>query len=267
MKKKKIILLCILLILGTSCQQNKEKLIKNNPFIEFSYYQKDKQERYQNYQKEHPNLKTEDIVTHVNIGLDQAPYTNTKETLFLNTTYLLVNKYHYLPATYVPEKLERIDTNYTNGNKQLVQEARLSFEQMASDAKNEGYTIRAISAYRSYQYQQALYEKYVLQDGKENADTYSARPGYSEHQTGLVVDIDNGKQDFNHFEETEEFKWMQENAANYGFILRYPKGKENITGYSYESWHYRYVGKRIAQEIMNKNITLDEYYVKYLENS
>ena len=138
---------------------------------------------------------------------------------------------------------------------------------MANDAESEGYTIRAVPAYRSYTYQQALYQNYVLQDGEKNADTYSARPGYSEHQTGLVVDIDNGKQDFNHFEETEEFKWIQENAKYYGFILRYPKGKENLTGYTYEAWHYRYVGKKIAQEMANKDITLDEYYVKYLENS
>ena len=266
MKRKKILFLLAILLLITSCHQNRESL-NQNPFSEISYYQEQKQERYIRYQQQHNNLSIEEIVTEVNIGLDQDPYTNTEETPYLNTTYLLVNKYLYLPATYIPEKLERIDSEYTSGNKQLVQEAKLSFEQMANDAKNEGYTIRAISAYRSYQYQQTLYEKYVLQDGRENADTYSARPGHSEHQTGLVVDIDNGKQDFNRFEETEEFKWMLENSANYGFILRYPKGKEHITGYNYEAWHFRYVGKKIAQEIVSKNITLDEYYVKYLENS
>ena len=266
MRRKKILLLLLILLLTTSCHQNKEKLDKN-PFSQISYYQEQKQERYFRYQQQHSDLSAEEVVTAVNIGLDQAPYTNTKETPYLNTTYLLVNKYRYLPPTYIPEKLERIDPKYTNGNKQLVQEAKLAFEQMANDAESEGYTIRAVSAYRSYSYQQALYQNYVLQDGEKNADTYSARPGYSEHQTGLVVDIDNGKQDFNHFEETEEFKWMQENAKYYGYILRYPKGKENLTGYTYEAWHYRYVGKKIAQEMANKDITLAEYYVKYLENS
>ena len=266
MKRKKILFLLAILLLITSCHQNKENL-DQNPFSEIPYYQEQKQERYIRYQQQHNNLSIEEVVTEVNIGLDQDPYTNTEETPYLNTTYLLVNKYRYLPADYIPKNLERINPKYTNGNKQLVQEAKLAFEQMASDAENEDYTIRAVSAYRSYSYQQALYQNYVLQDGKKNADTYSARPGYSEHQTGLVVDIDNGKQDFNHFAETEEFKWMQENAKYYGFILRYPKGKEYWTGYSYEAWHYRYVGKKIAQEIANQDVTLDEYYVKYLENN
>ena len=171
-----------------------------------------------------------------------------------------------MPNNYIPDNLEEINPNYTNGTKKLVNVARLAFEDLAYQAKQEGYTIRAISAYRSYDYQLGLYNKYVAQDGQKQADTYSARPGYSEHQTGLVVDVDNIKTDFNNFESTEEFKWMQENAYKYGFILRYPKGKEHITGYTYESWHYRYVGKKIAKAIHNEDITFDEYYTKNLDN-
>ena len=107
-----------------------------------------------------------------------------------------------------------------------------------------------------------LYDNYVATDGKEAADTYSARAGYSEHQTGLAVDIYNKVLPYTSFEETEEFTWMQENAYKYGFILRFPKDKTNITGYQYESWHYRYVGKEVAKEIHENNLTLEEYLAK-----
>ena len=140
------------------------------------------------------------------------------------------------------------------------------FEKMATAALKENYRIRAISAYRSYQYQKGLYDSYQKQDGTSKADTYSARPGYSEHQTGLVVDIDNEKVDYSNFETTEEFNWMQENAYKYGFILRFPKDKVNETGYIYESWHYRYVGKDIAKYIHKNNISFEEYYAQFIEN-
>ena len=94
---------------------------------------------------------------------------------------------------------------------------------------------------------------------------YSARPGYSEHQTGLVIDIDNYNDDYENFDKTKEFEWMNNNSYKYGFILRYPKGKTDITGYDYESWHYRYVGKEIAKYIYENNITFDEYYAKFID--
>ncbi|MCI8589040.1 MAG: M15 family metallopeptidase, partial [Bacilli bacterium] len=184
---------------------------------------------------------------------------------FLNTNYILSNKYLSMGEGYIPENLEQVNNSYTSGNRLLVREARESFERMAQAAKEDGYTIRAMSAYRSYQYQKELYQRYVDQDGVENADTYSARPGFSEHQTGLVVDVDNAKTVYTKFETTKEFLWMQENASNYGFILRYPKGKENITGYTYESWHYRYVGIDIAKKMKETGLTFDEYYVRYIE--
>ena len=123
-------------------------------------------------------------------------------------------------------------------------------------------TLKNVSAYRSYEYQVNLYDSYVKRDGKDKADIYSARPGYSEHQTGLVVDIDNGKIDYNNFESTEEFKWMEENAHIYGFILRYPYGKTNETGYMYEPWHFRYVGVDLATTLYNNGdwITLEDYF-------
>ena len=246
----------------------KSKRIEKNSNRELSkipYYHLKLGNRYLQYQKKNPSFSLEDIVTHVNIGIDQPYYTNTKETPYLNTNYILSNKYLYMNEFYVPEGLEMIDSNYTSGKRLLVLEAKNAFERMARDALSDGYTIRAMSAYRSYQYQKDLYERYVKQDGVEKADTYSARPGFSEHQTGLVVDIDNKTTNYTNFDTTKEYIWMKENASNYGFILRYPEGKEQITGYTYESWHYRYVGIEIAKKMKELDLTFDEYYVRYLE--
>ena len=248
-------------------QEKKEKLAKlDNINEKIDYFHEEYLDRYLAYLEKNPNLSKEDIVTRVNIGLDQEFYTNTKETPYLNQIYILSNKYLSMPKNYVPENLETIDSKYTSGTRQLVKEAKEMFESLSQAAKEDGYNIRAMSAYRSYQYQENLYNNYVKRDGKEEADTYSARPGFSEHQTGLVVDVDTIKTVYTSFEKTEEFQWMQDHAHEYGFILRYPKGKENITGYTYESWHYRYVGKEIATYIHDHDITFDEYYVRFIEN-
>ncbi len=245
-------------------KQEKLKLL-NNIDKKIDYFHYTYLDRYIAYKQKNSLLSDMDIVTRVNLGLDQPFYQNTRQSNQLNKTTILVNKYIYLPEDYVPNNLTTISSDFSSSTRQLVYEAKEAFEKMASAAKEQGYTIRAISAYRSYEYQKGLYDNYVQKDGVELADTYSARPGFSEHQTGLVVDIDNGTVDYNNFESTEEFKWMDENAQNYGFILRYPKDKECITGYNYESWHYRYVGKEIATFIKNNNLTYDEYYARYID--
>lgn len=237
----------------------------NNIDKKIDYFNYSYLDKYINYKNKYPNLSDIDIITRVNIGLDNNFYNNTKESKLLNKTNILVNKYIYLPSNYIPNNLVTISNEYSTSNKMLVYEAKEAFEQMAQDAKEQGYTIRAISAYRSYDYQKELYDNYLSKDSIENVDTYSARPGHSEHQTGLVIDIDNKEKNFENFENTKEYTWMKDNAHLYGFILRYPKNKENITGYNYESWHYRYVGKEIATYIKNNNITLDEYYVKFID--
>ncbi|MDN4495462.1 M15 family metallopeptidase [Ureibacillus aquaedulcis] len=161
---------------------------------------------------------------------------------------LIANKKYPLPSTFAPGE---------------NQEARKAFNQMAADAKSAGFELVAFSTYRSYEYQGTLYNNYVSRDGKENADRYSARPGYSEHQTGLAFDIgEKGKEDLwltEEFGETGAGKWLVENANKYGFILRYPQGKEAITGYMYESWHFRYLGVDLATKVKQANVTLEEY--------
>lgn len=287
MKKRKIkkgpkiilILLIVFLAIGgliinqknQETEEKQKKQTKEEQKIEklksIPYYKKEYQKRYLEYQKENPNLSVENIVTYVNIGIDKPYYTNTKKAENLNTNLILVNKYNYLTEDYIPENLEPIDIAYARSGMQLVREAKEAFETLSEDAKKEGMNIIAMSSYRSYDYQVNLYNNYVATDGKEAADTYSARAGYSEHQTGLAVDVYNKVLPYTSFEETEEFNWMQENAYKYGFILRFPKDKVNITGYQYESWHYRYVGKEAAKYIHNHDLTLEEYYVKKVEKN
>ena len=271
-----ILLIIFLIIVGITINQNnktpnseqkltqEEKILQNLKKI--PYYKKENKNRYLKYQQEHKNKKTEEIITDVNIGIDKPYYTNTKPSKLLNSNLILVNKYIYLTEDYIPENLEEISIEYARSGMQLVSEAKEAFETLSQEAKKDGMTIIAMSSYRSYDYQVNLYNNYVKSDGKDAADTYSARPGFSEHQTGLAVDIYNKELPYTSFEETKEFEWMQKNAYKYGFILRFPKDKVNITGYQYEAWHYRYVGKKAAKYIHDHNITLEEYYIKKVEN-
>lgn len=267
-----MIFLCIFLVIHiiTKSSEGKKKddiiTTSQNPYKNIKYYNDDYQQRYEKYKKQNPDLTLRDVVTRVNIGLDYSFYTHTKKTPFLNKDYILVNKYLYLDNQYIPNDLENISTQYARGGMKLVHSAKESFENMAKAALDDGIQIIAMSSYRGYDYQVNLYNRYVASDGVEAADTYSARPGFSEHQTGLCVDIYDGVIDYTNFEQSKSFHWMKENAHKYGFILRYPKGKEHITGYQYESWHYRYVGEKIATYIYKNHITFDEYYVRDLEN-
>ena len=140
-----------------------------------------------------------------------------------------------------------------------------AFEELAKNAKKEGYTILIVSSYRTYQDQEDVWKDYKASFGTKKADAYAARAGSSEHETGLAIDVADYNDKNDKFEATESFKWMQTNAHKYGYILRYPKGKENITGYSYEPWHYRYVGIDTATKVYNEGITYDEYYEYYLK--
>lgn len=280
-KKAKVIIIfiiCILLITTSiviSTTKEEKKYSQNltteqkyiNKLKKITYYNNKYKKRYISYHKKNKKLTPEEVVIYVNIGIDKPYYTNTKPTKNLNSNTILVNKYNYLTKDYIPNDLEEINTTYARLGMQLVKEAKEAFESLAEAAKKEQMTIIAMSSYRSYDYQVELYNKYVQTDGKDAADTYSARAGYSEHQTGLAVDVYNNDLPYTSFEQTEEFNWMQKNAYKYGFILRFPKDKTNLTGYQYESWHYRYVGKKVAKEIYKNNLTLEEYYVKKIEKN
>lgn len=161
---------------------------------------------------------------------------------------MIVNKKNPLPATY---------------NKGEDPAAKAAFDKMAAAAKEEGLELVAFSGFRSYEYQTTLYDRYVAKDGKDAADRYSARPGYSEHQTGLAFDIgEKGREDLwltSAFGESKAGQWLVNNAHKYGFILRYPQGKEEITGFMYESWHFRYLEGDLATKVYDSGVTLEEY--------
>lgn len=170
-----------------------------------------------------------------------------EEPTFVNGI-LLANKKNPLPSDYAPG---------------VNPEAKSAFDAMRAEALEAGIDLVAFSTFRDFTRQKELYEGYVAKDGEEKADRYSARPGFSEHQTGLAFDIGETGQEQHwaaaSFGDTEAGKWVAENAHRYGFILRYPEGKEQLTGYMHESWHFRYVGKQVATEIFEAGITLEEY--------
>ena len=170
---------------------------------------------------------------------------------------LIANKTYYLPEDYTPvDSYAKLTDRCLNCLEKPVMEA---FKEMKADASNLGLNLFIVSGYRSYTTQKYLYNNYVAVDGKEAADTYSARAGYSEHQTGLAFDLNSVDTSFAN---TNEGKWINENCYKYGYIIRYPKGKDDITGYIYEPWHLRYVGKELAKKVYNNGnwLTLEEYF-------
>lgn len=233
---------------------------------QIEFFNNDYLDRYIDYKSKNKYLPIVQIIKNVNMHMDLKHYEDTEPANKIGTEKILVNKHYYLENNYIPENLQSINKTYALTNMKLVDYAKEAFESLAKEAKKEGYSIIAMSTYRSYSYQVNLYNKYVKSDGKKEADTYSGRPGHSEHQTGLAVDVYNGKETYTNFERTKEFNWMQENAYKYGFILRFPKDKEKETGYQYESWHYRYVGLEIAKYIHENNISFEEYYATKIKD-
>lgn len=174
----------------------------------------------------------------------------TKNGLTYIEDILIVNKTYALPSTYNPG---------------LNEEALSHFNEMIASAKLDGFNIHLQSGFRSYSHQNNLYNGYVKRSGKEAADTFSARPGHSEHQSGFAIDVCNNNSNVcinSGFDSTTDAKWLSDNCYKYGFILRYPKGKTNETGYKYESWHFRYVGNELAEKLYDNGnwITLEDYF-------
>ena len=180
----------------------------------------------------------------------------------------LVNKVFALPEDYIPGDLVRPNVEFSFGNQDIEksymrQEAASALEDMFADAKSQDIHLFAVSGYRSYERQDDNFHNKVNKIGEEAAAKIVAYPGNSEHQTGLAMDISSQSANFKlteQFGETPEGKWLMENAHRFGYILRYPKGLETITGYNYEPWHYRYVGLKAAAEIYKNQLTLEEYF-------
>ena len=193
----------------------------------------------------------------------------TYDTTSPDSIYVIANKKHSL-GEYEPSDLVAVSHSGSNGTQYMREEAAEKKKKMMAKADEDGIVLYAQSGYRSYATQLGLYQSYVNRDGVEAADTYSSRAGHSDHQTGLAMDImgentrmnasDRSDCPLEQCEGSPASLWLEENASDFGFILRFPQGKQDITGYVYEWWHYRYVGKEIAKDISEKNLTMEEYF-------
>jgi D-alanyl-D-alanine carboxypeptidase len=181
---------------------------------------------------------------------------------------ILVNKENLLAGDYIPDTMveihepmgSKIDSTYIN---RLDKEVYRNFKIMQADALKEGFEIFVDSSFRSYEYQERVFNSIVLEKGLDHAIKFVAPPGGSEHQTGLAFDVIYRRNGIMLEEQNEfdpEIQWLFNNSYKYGFILRYPKGKEDITGFNFEPWHFRYVGLELAQELHDNSLTLEEHY-------
>ncbi|WP_411167420.1 M15 family metallopeptidase [Clostridium sp. MB05] len=194
--------------------------------------------------------------------------TNTINQNINSQNLILVNKNNPIKSNYEPNDLVVPSIRFQRVGDGMVKyvrtDATIALEKLFKAAKKDGINLLAISGYRSYAYQETVYKNEVNNVGETQANRYVAKPGESEHQTGLAMDVlaDEYRTLDEGFENTESFRWLQNNMSKFGFILRFPKGKENITGYAYEPWHIRYVGEEASTEIMKKGLTLEEYINK-----
>ena len=240
----------------------REKVKYLEEFFSIDYAKLDNYDRYLNYADE--TGEDEDVtVLLVNLDLDKPDYEDAVKVEKFSID-MLVNKHRYLDEKYEPNDLMEIPEEYASeAGMKSSRIAFNAFREMSNAASKDGLGIIINSAYRSYQDQVDLSEYYKKWYGQSYVDKYVAKPGFSEHQTGLAYDI--GSKSVNVFANSREYQWMKDNAYKYGFIERFTKRYENITGFRMEAWHYRYVGKDIAKYIHDNNISFEEYWAMFLD--
>lgn len=229
---------------------------------EDEYYLERNKELYLEYYDQYDTVR--DLVEVVNTKRYEELYSDIQTTDLSKGYLILVNKYFQLPSDYEPDDLVQIAGEYGIG--QTRAEVYEAYKELYDAAILEGHDLIICSAYRSYDYQEGLYNKYLGIDPQEVVDTYSARPGHSEHQSGLCLDVTLPGVSLESFYLTDASDWLAENCYKWGFIIRYGVDKEPITGYESEPWQIRYVGsKEIAYDIYQRGITFDEYYACFVE--
>ncbi len=251
-------------------KENIDYILNNNyndiidDIIKEKYYLNKNLQKYIEYKNNHQQEKLSDIIAIINTHADKEEYKETNKTDIEKKELMLVNKYNHLDENYKPENIIKISPVYAYDENSAPKEVLEQYKKMFNAAQEQGLELIISSSYRSYEEQKETYEFYEQTKG-ENVKNYASLPGYSEHQTGLAFDILKIGVLTDDFDQTDEFKWLINNSYKYGFILRYPKEKEKITKFDYESWHYRYVGIEAAKIIHDENITLEEYYAYYIE--
>lgn len=230
------------------------------------YYKEKNFDKYIEYKEYHEKTSFEDVIAIVNVHANAGWYNETFKTNTNDNYLMLVNKFNYLENDYERIDLQNVSLQYSYAGNKVASIVIENFENMRNEVEKElGVRLMINSSYRSYKSQEEIYNEYKKISLKY-ADSYAARPGFSEHQTGLAIDITSLEhKTAKEFKESEEYAWLKENCYKYGFVLRYPENKEHITGYNTESWHFRYVGNKAAKIVHDENITFDEYYAFYIE--
>ena len=239
--------------------------------VKQKYYLDKNFDKYIEYKTYHEDTSYEDVIAIVNVHANIGWYNETYEANIEDGYLVLVNKFYYLPENYERADIEPISLQYAYHNNKAATIVIENFEQMRQDVEDElGIHLMVNSSYRPYSDQEEIYNEYKKKSLKY-ADSYAARPGHSEHQTGLSIDLTSLEHPYinnteDSFDKSTEYEWLKNNCHKYGFILRYPEGKDHITGYNTESWHFRYVGVEAATQIYEEGITFDEYYAYYIAN-
>ena len=256
-------------------ETEQQKLIDNDKddkiisLLEQKYFLEKNLEDYKEYINKNNETDYAKVISIVNVHANHKWYQlelNTNEDLEM---LMNVNKFYALSETYTPENLKNIGLTYAydeEGENKLIDYAYDKFLELWQAANDQGFYLMVTSSYRDYESQKEIYDYRVSNWGERKADETAARPGHSEHQTGLVIDMTSKTEPLaDSFTDSEAYKWLKENAYKYGFIERYPEGKTYLTGYSPESWHWRYVGLEAAKTMHDEDITFDEYYAFYVE--
>lgn len=240
----------------------RERIKYLEEFYQYDYAKLSNYDRYLAY-TDATGEDEKTTVIHVNLDMDKERYVDVTEVPEFSYD-MLVNKYRYLDKNYEPDDLIRIKDEYTDGEEYFANSTAVNaLIQMFESAKLEGLEMVVNSAYRSYEEQEETAEFYRKWYGDNYVTNFVAKPGFSEHQTGLAFDI--GSTSEKVFADSKEYDWIIKNAYKYGFIHRFSKKGEVITGFRNEPWHFRYVGKDIAKYVYEHNITFEEYYVMFLD--
>lgn len=226
-----------------------------------------KKRSYEYYYNEEAQLEDGTVVSPEDLALDISEASLIAVDTDPDSFGVLVNQEYLLPEDYVPADLTVPNVGFsfygTYEKSYMRETAAIALEQLFEGAGKKGYVLKGVSAYRSYERQRQIYQKNLATKGRRHTKQFSAKPGSSEHQTGLTIDVSCSSVGCaleEAFAETEEGQWLAKNCHKYGFIIRYPKEKSDVTGYSYEPWHIRYVGKNLAKYLYKNDLTLEEYY-------
>lgn len=229
------------------------------PLYKEKYFKKTLLDEYLKYYNENKNLSANEIVLKINTHTNLEPYETIFDADISKNELVLVNKYYKLSEDYEPD-VELVSSQYAYSGKYASKTIIESLQNLIDAAKEDNLKLVVSAGYRSYKEQEDIYNSYKINNGIREADEFVSRPGHSDYQTGLAVDIEPYAKYIENVNESEEYQWLINNMHRFGFIQRFPEGKESITGFKYSAWHLRYVGVEAATFIHDNNITLEEYY-------